>query len=577
MTSNHILLYRLAELMLEHEQHLLPVDLLFDDEQIGDFVKSIQIDSPYQQMLLEGVLTESVKDENLYVGFTVEGYFHFVLGEVIESKAIINGFDNTVTDVINNKLKGIKDGFVEYLIKKVTREGIDQVIKFIDKYEEYFELALKPLASSFFILDNDLLLAKLLENPTDNDIELLAQLLGYFKTTKPEKENDLKIKISSFWKFSDNEKMKLLLLDAASCLPINELERLSFNDIHSGIISNEFIINNEKIYLNRKVNNFQIVNQFIENNKTIITNQIDEINSKDIRLFYDRVSFYYSEIGEYNKALNASSEALSFLDSNDVEQGVYKNNLALKYIELQRFEEAKKYLNEALSFDIKMYGRFSINAASRFGNLGLLLIEISDYESAHHYLLKAIEIDEKLLNKTHENLATRFLNLSECLRNLKRNEEAIVYLLKSREIDLINYGEYHPMLAYSHNIEAHIHLQNKDHKKALDSLSKSIYINMQFQNGINDRLNRDYNFEGIIYFDLNDFEHAKTSFLNADKIENQLFIGNPELRVKTWLNLCKVLKKIEDQELFNQYFKMLINLPNQFIEEYNEDIAKLKN
>lgn len=65
MTSNHLLLYRLAELMLEHEQHILPVDLLFDDEQIGDFVKSIQIDSLYQQMLLDGVLTESVRDEKL--------------------------------------------------------------------------------------------------------------------------------------------------------------------------------------------------------------------------------------------------------------------------------------------------------------------------------------------------------------------------------------------------------------------------------------------------------------------------------------------------------------------------------
>ena len=87
MTDNHILLYRLAELMLEHEQHVLPVDLLFDDEQIGDFVKSIQIDSPYQQMLVEGVLTETVKEEKLFVSFTVEGYFHYVLGEVIYQKS----------------------------------------------------------------------------------------------------------------------------------------------------------------------------------------------------------------------------------------------------------------------------------------------------------------------------------------------------------------------------------------------------------------------------------------------------------------------------------------------------------
>ncbi len=49
MTSNHHLPYRLAELMLEHEQHILSVDNLFDDEIISDFVKSIQIDSPYQK------------------------------------------------------------------------------------------------------------------------------------------------------------------------------------------------------------------------------------------------------------------------------------------------------------------------------------------------------------------------------------------------------------------------------------------------------------------------------------------------------------------------------------------------
>ena len=88
MTDNHLLLYRLAELMLEHEQHVLPVDFLFDDEQIGDFVKSIQIDSPYQQMLLEGVLTEMVKEQKLYVSFSVEGYFHHVLGQVIYNSSL---------------------------------------------------------------------------------------------------------------------------------------------------------------------------------------------------------------------------------------------------------------------------------------------------------------------------------------------------------------------------------------------------------------------------------------------------------------------------------------------------------
>ena len=89
MTNNHFLLYRLTELMLMKNKHILELDDLFEDEKIGDFVKSIQIDSPYQQMLLAGVLTESVINEKLCVSFTVEGYFHHLLGEVIYDR--LNG------------------------------------------------------------------------------------------------------------------------------------------------------------------------------------------------------------------------------------------------------------------------------------------------------------------------------------------------------------------------------------------------------------------------------------------------------------------------------------------------------
>ena len=86
MTNYHLLIYRLAELMLERQQHILALDDLFEDEQIGAFVRSIQIDSPYQQLIFEGVLTETIKEERVMVTFTVEGYFHYVLGEVIEQQ-----------------------------------------------------------------------------------------------------------------------------------------------------------------------------------------------------------------------------------------------------------------------------------------------------------------------------------------------------------------------------------------------------------------------------------------------------------------------------------------------------------
>lgn len=83
MSEPKTLLYRLAELMLEAGSNELSVDPLFDDPEIGDWVKSIQIDSPYQQMLLHGVLTESVKENELKVRFTFEGYLIFLMSQKI--------------------------------------------------------------------------------------------------------------------------------------------------------------------------------------------------------------------------------------------------------------------------------------------------------------------------------------------------------------------------------------------------------------------------------------------------------------------------------------------------------------
>ena len=105
MTNNHLLIYRLAELMLEKQQHILPLDDLFEDEQIGSFVRSIQIDSPYQQLIFEGVLTETIKDEKVMVSFTVEGYFHYVLGEVIEKQTKGKGAEALKELIENNQLR----------------------------------------------------------------------------------------------------------------------------------------------------------------------------------------------------------------------------------------------------------------------------------------------------------------------------------------------------------------------------------------------------------------------------------------------------------------------------------------
>ena len=177
MTNNHLLLYRLAELMLEKQQHILPLDDLFEDEQIGAFVRSIQIDSPYQQLIFEGVLTETIKEERVMVTFTVEGYFHYVLGEVIEKQTLGKEAEELKNLLEKNKLRGITEGVEQCLVRDVEKNDLSRLMWLIDEGGKALEASAYPLAQAFLMIDHKIVLSYLLEKPTENDLVVILKAI----------------------------------------------------------------------------------------------------------------------------------------------------------------------------------------------------------------------------------------------------------------------------------------------------------------------------------------------------------------------------------------------------------------
>ena len=178
MIINNLLLYCLAERMLEQQQHIIAVDELFDDDIISDYVKSIQIDSPYQQMLLEGVLTESVRDEKLFVSFTIEGYFHYVLGDVIFKHSIDKDHNYLISLLEGNALNGIKNGVEQCLIKEVNLGKLDRLVALIDEGGEAESVARFPLVHAFMKIKVEDVFQTLMENPSASDWNVIKHVRG---------------------------------------------------------------------------------------------------------------------------------------------------------------------------------------------------------------------------------------------------------------------------------------------------------------------------------------------------------------------------------------------------------------
>jgi tetratricopeptide (TPR) repeat protein len=476
MTSNHLLLHRLAELMLEHEQHILLVDLLFDDEQIGDFVKSIQIDSPYQQMVLEGVLTESIRVEKLYVSFTVEGYFHYVLGEVIYNLTKGKSPEALRQIIEENKLNGAKEGVEQCLIRDVLLDDLTRLMWLIDAGEEMLELCVIPLLYSFKIQGVENTIQKLLVNPTENDwiiIQIIHDKL--FQSENHNLRNEL----------------------TQNLIDLN----LDFNKIYFEIISSG-------------------ISEF-EKNKMLIL--LDKIETSDFILnskICFNIAYCYEKLNDSKKSLNYYQKSYSLRDTNDIDfKAKLYQKIAWSYYILNDFANALEYNKKGLEIRRKLYGEINEYVAHSLNDLGLVYDAMGDVNSGIEYIEKAIVILSKVLGENIIDIGTSYYNLGNLFYS--KNDINLAFSKIDKAIKIYNklLGDNHVNLAHFYYLSGLIMLNKHKYYESIEYLNKALTVTLNYLGEFDIGIAYTYNALGRAYKNLEKHEIAIVNFQKGFKIE----------------------------------------------------------
>lgn len=460
MTANHLLLYRLAEIMLKHEQHILPVDLLFDDNQIGDFVKSIQIDSPYQQMLLEGVLTESVRDEKLFVSFTVEGYFHFVLGDVIFNQSKEKDHTFLIELIQNNRLNGVKEGVEQCLILQIELGINDALFNLIDTEETIIKYCTKPLSylilkeysinyildSSFKIENNKLksLIDKLMVNCTENDYLVIFNSINYIKQI---------------------QKNKCLVELYKIILSIENYT--SINYIKTILIGTAFIDYDKKIkileIIENSLNNFSNTTEYPEfifelGTQHLVLNNFE----KAIALFEKSKELFYSYDGDYD----------------DKFEKIY-SNLGSVYWYTGDLEKMRQCYEEAYKLSVKLYDESHQSTALGLHNLALINVMEEDYNKAIIIFKKSLDITLRICGNIHPDTARGYSNLGSAYLMLSENKKAFDLFNMALTIDKQVFHQFHQNLGLDYDDLGDVFYKDGDFIKAKEhyEISRAIFLN----------------------------------------------------------------------------------------------------
>ena len=433
MTANNLLLHHLAGLMLEQQQHILSVDELFDDEIISEFVKSVQIDSPYQQMLLEGVLTESVRDEKLFVSYTVEGYFHFVLGDVIYNKSKDKDFTYLISLLEGNTLNGVKEGVEQCLIKEVNIGHLDRLVAMIDAGGVAEDVARFPLVHAFMKNKVDDVFLTLMKNPSTGDWNVIKHvrgiLLGNQKQNVVEqldgiiKESDqLKKTIDELLKSKNELEFSSALTLISFYSDLNALDQAKH-------YYTEFIVEAEK-----------------RNDKQSLVLALEQLGYSE-----------YKRSGQdgYRAAMDALTRAANIRESETSPQKDKLKNtyrlLGFAYLSLglqvikstEYFEKAKAIMLEESSdsaelAEINLYIGLvnfwrGLRGVGRWGHADPTLLEGLDvdlYEYADSQFQKAFSYNFKHLGKTHPQTFKTLHYLQENRYAMGNYEQAIQWLKK---------------------------------------------------------------------------------------------------------------------------------------------------
>lgn len=580
MTSNHILLYRLAELMLEHEQHQLSVDLIFDDNQIGDFVKSIQIDSPYQQMLLEGVLTESVREEKLYVTFTIEGYFHFVLGEVIYNQTEGKGAEVLKQIVEENKLNGAKEGVEQCLIRDVNRDDLLRMIWLIDSGGELLDLCSKPLAHSFLNIKGKInseielnqayfnqikkVTNELFADPTDNDIEALSNGIAYLEETQKNNIVALLYQQINELIVPDNLKKSILYVKSIEHIPyenrddkLQDLAVISIKEESEIAFSFYFSLGEQFFF----VRNYDKAIECFEKSLSFsikINGDQHSLTSESL----NNLGLMWATKREYDMALKYYEKSLvirlKVFGDQHSSTGESYNNLGTVWKYKFEHDKAIAYFEKSLAIKLKIHGDQHPSTGISYNNLGIVWNDKGEYDKAITCYEKSLLIRLKVYGDLHISTRLSYFSLGTAWKNKAEYDKSISFYEKSLAIDLKIHGDQHPSTGSSYNNLGLVWSKKDEYDKAISYHEKSLAIKLKVHGAHHTSTRLSYNNLGSVCFKKGDFEKAIVYFDKSLEIDLKVCGNFHRSTAITYTKLGDVYNKKKDliqaKECYNKAY-----------------------
>ncbi len=174
--------------------------------------------------------------------------------------------------------------------------------------------------------------------------------------------------------------------------------------------------------------------------------------------------------GNYDSALSLGEEAKKMAikehGEDSKEYATSLGNLALIYMEQEKYELAEQLHKESLKIYQDIFGKKHSNVAISLNNLGGIYQIKKQHREATYFFKRALNINKEALGVKHSSTAITLNNLGGAYRDMGEFKKAKPLLKQSLKIRKEALGDNHPETANSYNNLGSLYFMQGQYKKA---------------------------------------------------------------------------------------------------------------
>jgi tetratricopeptide (TPR) repeat protein len=463
-------LKNLSSEMIRRQQLHLTLDELFDHPILGSAVKNIQIDSPHQQLLRKGIISQYFIDDALQVSFTMEAALYFVAAlDINAAKFTSLPLDKRMW----------KDVGRFYIGQYVSSGKCSDLFAWIDNDNIPTEILVKGLAEFIIINGVASTLKQLLDSPTARDYKILEKAIDLLAENRPsEKEKIATELLNELLQYQDSlsRELKIRLMKDADKLVADRASKDLIEEMHD--FAWRELLGWAK-YLSRFAHYREAEDVLLKS----LHLAVNETWEKRVDLLEETISVNRS-LGKYKESLQHIDDWENGLKKSDLLTEIKhaKINLAkgMSLIMLCRYNEAIECYEFAHNIFKKRLGEYSEFTIDSLIYTGDVKNEMGKYNDALDIFTRGLDCYQNLFGESHPNIAVTLNRIGHIWETKGQYDQALKFFERDLKISIDHYGESHPNVAGTLMRIGGVWSTKGQYDKALEYYEKDLKISIEY-------------------------------------------------------------------------------------------------